>query len=86
VAAMLLMILLGVWIFVLVVTNTFGLVEVVGDRIVSGREISLVLGIVPVLFYFVRVFVALRLHKKKFEQAILNSLENIDPENLYSVL
>jgi hypothetical protein len=86
VAAMLCMVLLGAWIFVLVVTNTFGLVEVAAGKIVSGREVSLVLGLVPVFSYFAGVFGALRLHKKSVEQAILNSLENIDSENFYSVL
>ena len=86
VAAMLFMSLLGVWIFVLVITNTFGLVEVVAGRIVSGREISLVLALVPLFLYFAGVFGALRLHKKSFEQAILNSLENINSEKFYSIL
>ena len=86
VAAMLCMVLLGAWIFVLVVTNTFGLVEVVAGKIVSGREVSLLLGLVPVFSYFAGVFGALRLHKKSVEQAILNLLENIDSEKFYSVL
>jgi hypothetical protein len=86
VVAMLFMVLLGAWIFVLVVTNTFGLVEVVADRIVSGREVSLVLGLVPFLLYLIGIFVALRLHKKNFEQAILNSLKNVDSDKLYAVL
>lgn len=86
VAAMLFMGLLAAWIFVLVITNTFGLVEVVGDKIVSGREISLVLGLVPFLIYVAGVFGALRLHKKRFGQAILNSLENVDSEKFYSIL
>jgi hypothetical protein len=86
VVVMLFMVLLGAWIFVLVVTNTFGLVEVVADRIVSGREVSLVLGLVPFLLYLIGIFVALRLHKKNFEQAILNSLKNVDSDKLYAVL
>ena len=86
VAAMLFMALLVAWFFILTITNTFGLQEVVAGKIVSGREISLVLGLVPVFSYFAGVFGALRLHKKSVEQAILNSLENIDSENFYSVL
>lgn len=86
VAAMLFMCLLGVWIFVLVITNTFGLVEVVAGRIVSGREISLVLGLVPFCLYVAGVFGALRFHKKRYEQAILNSLENVYSDKFYSVL
>ena len=86
VAAMLCMVLLGAWFVVLNFTQAFGLQEVVAGKIVSGREISLVLGLVPVFSYFAGVFGALRLHKKSVEQAILNSLENIDPEKFYSVL
>jgi hypothetical protein len=86
VAAMLFMGLLGAWIFVLVITNTFGLVEVVAGRVVSGREVSLVLGLVPFCLYGAGVFGALRLHKKSFEQAILISLENADSDKFYSVL
>ena len=84
--AMLGMGLLGAWFIVLGLTNTFGLQQVVAGRIVSGREISLVLAIVPVLLYFAGIFVAIRLHKKSLEQAILNSLKNVDAEKLYSVL
>ena len=86
VAAMLFMVLFGVWIFVLVITNTFGLVEVVAGKIVSGREASLVLGLVPLFVYVAGVFGALRLHKKSFEQAILNSLENANSQKFYSAL
>jgi hypothetical protein len=86
VVAMLFMGLLGAWIFVLVITNTFGLVEVVAGRVVSGREVSLVLGLVPFCLYGAGVFGALRLHKKSFEQAILISLENVDSDKFYSVL
>jgi len=86
VAAMLFMALLGAWFFVLTITNTFGLQEVVAGKIVSGREISLVLGLVPVFSYFAGVLGALRLQKKSFEQAILNSLKNVNSEKFYSVL
>ena len=86
VAVMLLMVLLIAWIFVLVITNTFGLQEVVAGRIVSGREISLVLGLVPFCLYFAGVLGALKLHKKSLKQAILNSLENVDSEKFYSIL
>jgi hypothetical protein len=86
VAAMLFMGLLGAWFLVLTITNTFGLQEVVAGKIVSGREISLVLGLVPVFAYFAGVFGALRLQKKSFEQAILNSLKNVNSEKFYSVL
>jgi hypothetical protein len=44
------------------------------------------LGLGPFCLYFVGVFGALRLHKKNFEQAILNSLENFELDKLYSVL
>jgi hypothetical protein len=86
VAAMLFMALLVAWFFILTITNTFGLQEVVAGKIVSGREISLVLGLVPVFSYFAGVFGALRLQKKSFEQAILNSLKNVNSEKFYSVL
>ncbi len=74
--------LLIVYFFVLVSTNTFGLVEIVNYRIVSGREISLILGCVPTFSMFGGVFTAIWSLKKGFQKRISSMLASLDSDKL----
>jgi uncharacterized membrane protein len=78
--------LLLIYFFVLVSTNTFGLVTIVGQRIVSGQGISLVLGCVPVFSVFVGVFVAMWLLRKGFRKRISSMLASMNSDELSSLV
>lgn len=77
--------LLIVYLLTLVSTNTFGLVEIVDHRIVSGREISLVLGCVPFFSVFGGVFTAAWSLKKRFQKRISSMLASMDSDKLSSI-
>ncbi len=85
-AVMVSMTLLGLWIFLLASTNTFGLQHVVNGRIVSGREISLVMGLVPAAAFFIFSILAPRLHWKRYQRTLLRLLANVDTDKVYSIL
>ncbi len=85
-AIMISMTLLGVWILVLAGTNTFGLSQVLNHKIVSGREISIALGLVPAVVFFIFFLAVPRLQMKRFEKAILSLLESTDTDKFYSIL
>jgi hypothetical protein len=74
------------WLSVLTSTHTFGLEEVVGGRIVSGREITLVLGCVPFFSVFGGSFAAVWLLRKRFQERISSLLINVDSDKLYTIL
>lgn len=77
--------LLIVYLLTLVSTNTFGLVEIVDHRIVSGREINLVLGCVPFFSVFGGVFTAAWSLKKRFQKRISSMLASMDSDKLSSI-
>jgi hypothetical protein len=77
--------LLSLWLFVLTSTHTFGMQQVVAHRIVSGREITLVLGCAPFVLVFGGALGALWYVRKKFNRIILSLLEDIDSQKLASV-
>ena len=85
-AVMASMALLTLWILVIASTNTFGLQQVVNHKIVSGREISLVLGLVPAAAFFTFFLVAPRLHWKKFKKTVTSLLATIDSDKFYLLL
>lgn len=78
--------LLIVYFFVLVSTNTFGLVEVVNHRIVSGQVISLILGCVPTFLVFGGVFMAIWRLRKRFRKRISIILASLDSNKLSSII
>jgi hypothetical protein len=75
-----------VWLIVLTSTHTFGLEEVVGGRIVSGREITLVLGCVPFFSVFGGSFAAVLLLRKRFQERMSSVLTSVDSDKLYAIL
>jgi len=77
--------LLIVYFFVLVSTNTFGLVEIADHKIVSGREISLILGCVPTFSMFGSVFTAIWSLRKGFQKRISSMLASLDSDKLSSI-
>jgi len=80
------MLLVIVWLYVLTITHTFGLEEVVGGRIVSGREITLVLGCVPFFSVFGGNFAAVWLLRKRFQERMSSVLTSVDSDKLYAIL
>ena len=58
-AFMIAMPLLILWLYILTSTHTFGMQQVVAHRIVSGREITIVLGTTPFIAVFGGIFGAL---------------------------
>lgn len=77
--------LLPIYFFILVSTNTFGLVKIVGHRIVSGQAISLVLGSVPTFSVFVGVFAAMWSLRKGFRKRISSMLASMNSDKLSSI-
>lgn len=77
--------LLIVYFFVLVSTNTFGLVEVVNHRIISGQAISLILGCVPTFSVFGGVFIAMWSLRKRFQKRISSMLASMHSDKLSSI-
>jgi hypothetical protein len=80
------MLLVIVWLLVLTSTRTFGLEEVVGGRIVSGREITLVLGCVPFFSVFGGSFAAVLLLRKRYQERMSSMLTSVDSDKLYAIL
>jgi hypothetical protein len=77
--------LLIVYFFVLVSTDTFGLIEVVNHRIVSGQAISLILGCVPTFSMFGGVFIAMWSLRKRFQKRISSMLASMNSDKLSSI-
>lgn len=77
--------LLIVYFFILMSTNTFGLLEVVNHKIVSGQAISLILGCVPTFSVFGGVFMAIWSLKKRFQKRVLSRLASLDSDKLSSI-
>jgi len=71
-----------VYFFVLASTNTFGLVEVVNNRIVSGQAIGLILLCVPTFSVIGGVFTAILDLRKGFQKRISGMLAGIDSNKL----
>jgi hypothetical protein len=85
-AFMIAMPLLILWLYILTSTHTFGMQQVVAHRIVSGREITIVLGITPVIAIFGGVFGALWYVRNKFKRTISSLLASVDSDKLSSVV
>jgi len=83
-AFMISMLVLIVYFFVLASTNTFGLVEVADNRIVSGQAISLILLCVPTFSVFGGVFTAILYLRKRFQKRISGMLACMDSSNPFS--
>ena len=77
--------LLVLWLFVLTSTHTFGMQQVIAHRIVSGREITIALGITPFIAAFGGIFGALWFARMKFRGTISRLLEKVDLSKLSSV-
>ncbi len=75
-----------IYFFVLVSTNTFGLVKIVDHRIVSGQAISLVLGCVPTFSVFGGVFAAMWSLRKGFRKRISSMLASMNSDKLSSLV
>ncbi len=77
--------LLVLWLFVLTSTHTFGMQQVVAHRIVSGREITIVLGVMPFAAVFGGTFGAIFYAQKRFRETISLLLEKVDSNKLSSL-
>jgi hypothetical protein len=77
--------LLILWLFILTSTHTFGMQQVVAHRIVSGREITIVLGITPFIAVFGGIFGASWYVRYKFKRTISSLLASVDPDKLSSL-
>ena len=77
--------LLILWLYILTSTHTFGMQQVVDHRIVSGREITIILGTIPVITLFGSVFGALWYMRYKFKRTISSLLASIDSSKLSSI-
>ena len=82
---MIAMLLLVLWLFVLTSTNTFGMQQVVAHRIVSGREITIVLGVMPFVAIFGGIFGALLYTRSRFRNNISILLAKADYDKLSSI-
>jgi len=71
-----------VYFFVLASTNTFGLVEVADNRIVSGQAIGLILLCVPTFSVFGSVFTAILYLRKGFQKRISGMLATMNSDKL----
>lgn len=78
--------LLAGWLFILTSTNTFGMQQIVAGKIVSGREITLALGLIPFGSVFSSVFLALRIFKKRFQRRMDELLASFDSDKVYSAI
>jgi bacteriorhodopsin len=74
--------LLVLWLFVLTSTHTFGMQQVIAHRIVSGREITIVLGVTPFVAVFSGVSYTLWYTRKKFREVISGLLDKVDSNKL----
>ncbi|MEM3608756.1 MAG: hypothetical protein QXV87_00210 [Candidatus Bathyarchaeia archaeon] len=77
--------LLIVYFIALASTNTFGLVHVVNNKIVSGQAISLILTCIPTFSVFGGVFIATWRLRKQCRKRISNILESLDSNKLSSI-
>jgi hypothetical protein len=77
--------LLVLWLFVLTSTHTFGMQQVIAHRIVSGREITIVLGVTPFVAVFGGIFGALLYARGRFRKSISILLAKADYEKLSSL-
>lgn len=85
-AFMISMPLLILWLYILTSTHTFGMQQIIDHRIVSGREITLVLGITPFIAVFGGIFGVLWYARYKFKRNISGLLERVDSDKLSSVI
>ncbi|MEM2146874.1 MAG: hypothetical protein QW279_16035 [Candidatus Jordarchaeaceae archaeon] len=76
--------LLIVYFIALASTNTFGLVQVVNNEIISGQVISLILACVPTFSVFGGVFIAAWRLRKQYSKRISSILESLDSNKLSS--
>ena len=77
--------LLVIWLYVLTSTHTFGMQQIIAHRIVSGREITIVLGVTPFASVFGGIFGAIFYARKKFRETISLLLEKVDYNKLSSI-
>ncbi len=85
-AFMISMPLLILWLYILTSTNTFGMQQIVNHKIVSGREITLLLGIAPVVAIFGGVFGVLLYVRNKFKKTMSNLLTQVDSDKISLVI
>ncbi len=85
-AFMIAMPLMILWVYILTSTHTFGMQQVIAHKIVSGREITIVLGITPFIAVFGGIFGALWYVRYKFERTISSLLASVDSDKLSSVI
>jgi hypothetical protein len=85
-AFMISMPLLILWLYILTSTNTFGMQQIVNHKIVSGREITLLLGTVPVAVIFGGVFGVLWYVRNKFKKTMSNLLARVDSDKISLVI
>ena len=78
--------LLVLWLYILTSTHTFGMQQVVEHRIVSGREISIILGTTPFVAVFGGTFGASWYLRNKFKRTISSLLASVDSDKLSSVI